>query len=125
MVKVLLLGGHGKVALRITKRLVANSHQVVSVIRNPAHKQEILDFVGSFGSGSVIPTLQSLEEITDQQISGLLEGVKWVVWSAGETYLHLFSGTRINVGKVLAARVDRKGPQRLTSMLQTDLLQHH
>ena len=83
MVKVLLLGGHGKVALYITKHLVANSHNVVSIIRNPAHSQEILDFVGK-GPGSVTPIVQSLEEITNSELSELVKGIDWVIWSAGK-----------------------------------------
>lgn len=82
MVKVLLLGGHGKVALYITKRLVTNSHNVISIIRNPGHSQEILDFVGK-GPGSVTPVVQSLEEITDSELSDLVKGIDWVIWSAG------------------------------------------
>jgi Predicted nucleoside-diphosphate-sugar epimerases len=40
--QVLLLGGHGKVALHMTPLLLNRAWNVTSVVRNPDHESEIL-----------------------------------------------------------------------------------
>ncbi|CCX16301.1 NADH(P)-binding-domain-containing protein [Pyronema domesticum] len=78
MVKVLLLGGHGKVALKLTSLLTANGHTVKSIIRNTDHALEIQSI-----SAHVTPIVSSIEEATNESAEALMEGCEWVVWSAG------------------------------------------
>lgn len=86
-VKVLLIGGHGKVSLKLTPLLLSRSHQVTSLIRDPAQKAEIIGLGDGKGSASKIDVIvESLEDVkTETDARRILEEVKpqWVVWSAG------------------------------------------
>jgi dTDP-4-dehydrorhamnose reductase len=82
---VLLLGGHGKVALHLTPLLLNRSWSVTSVVRNPDHESEILD-LGKGRKGKLNVLISSLENVksaTDAQ--KILDATKpdYVVWSAG------------------------------------------
>jgi nucleoside-diphosphate-sugar epimerase len=83
MVRVLLLGGHGKVALRMTKLLAAQNHTVTSIIRDPNHIAEIQ----SLHPDLVKPVVASIEEADDQAAKNLVSEHEWVVWSAGISLL--------------------------------------
>ncbi|KAJ5556214.1 hypothetical protein N7494_000129 [Penicillium frequentans] len=82
---VLLLGGHGKVALYLTPLLLNRSWSVTSIVRNPDHESEILDLgKGRKGKLSVlISSLESVKSATDAK--KILDATKpdYVVWSAG------------------------------------------
>ena len=80
MVRILLLGGHGRVALHITRLLAARGHHVTSIIRNPAHVAD----VAALGPSSLIaPTVSSIEHAPDAAAEEMMDGIDWVVWSAG------------------------------------------
>jgi dTDP-4-dehydrorhamnose reductase len=84
--RILLLGGHGKVSLLMTPKLVARSWHVTSVIRNAEQTAAILD-AGKAGPGTVDVLVESLEDVkSDADAQRILDQVKpdWVVWSAGE-----------------------------------------
>jgi putative NADH-flavin reductase len=86
--RVLLLGGHGKVSLLMTPKLVSRSWNVTSVVRNPEHKRDILE-AGKNGPGKVDVLVASLEEVkSDADAQKILDQVKpdWVIWSAGELF---------------------------------------
>jgi nucleoside-diphosphate-sugar epimerase len=53
-VRVAIAGGHGRIAVRLTRRLVARGVDVVSLIRNPAHAEEIR----ALGADAVICDLE-------------------------------------------------------------------
>lgn len=76
MARVVIIGGHGKVALRLAPLLVERGDQVTSLFRNPDHADE----VAATGATPVVADVQSLstDELTD-----LLSGHDAVVWSAG------------------------------------------
>ncbi|KAJ5105580.1 hypothetical protein NUU61_002927 [Penicillium alfredii] len=83
--QVLLLGGHGKVALHLTPLLLNRAWNVTSVVRNPDHENEILA-LGKGRKGKLDVLLSSLEDVkstTDAQ--KILDTVSpdYVVWSAG------------------------------------------
>ena len=40
--RVIVIGGHGNVARLLTPLLVAGSHEVTGVIRDPAHVEDLL-----------------------------------------------------------------------------------
>ncbi len=83
--RILLLGGHGKVSLLMTPKLLSRSWNVTSVIRNPDQKAEILE-VGKNGPGKIDVLIESLEDVkSDKDAKRILELVKpdWIIWSAG------------------------------------------
>ncbi|CBF70409.1 uncharacterized protein ANIA_05989 [Aspergillus nidulans FGSC A4] len=84
---VLLLGGHGKVALHLTPLLLARSWNVTSVIRNPAHESEILALAESEKvRGKLSVLVSSLDDVkTSADAAKIISQVDpdYVVWSAG------------------------------------------
>ncbi|MER7072906.1 NAD(P)H-binding protein [Terrabacter sp. NPDC000476] len=76
MSRVILIGGHGKVALLAAPLLVADGHEVVSVVRNPDHVAE----VEATGASATVLDVESSD--TDA-IADLVRGSDVVVWSAG------------------------------------------
>lgn len=76
MKNVIVIGGHGKIARLATPLLLANGHQVTSLIRNPDHE------VGIRAVGGV-PLVADLEQLDTAAITELLQGHDVVVWSAG------------------------------------------
>lgn len=88
--RILLLGGHGKVSLLMTPKLLARSWNVVSVIRNADQKADILE-TGKNGPGKVEVLVESLEDVkSDGDAKRILEkaGAEWVIWSAGTPLLN-------------------------------------
>ncbi|KAE8380698.1 hypothetical protein BDV26DRAFT_256831 [Aspergillus bertholletiae] len=83
--QVLLLGGHGKVALYLTPLLLNRGWNVTSVIRNPEHENEILAR-GRGAKGKLSVLLSSLDEIKSvEDAKKVIDTVSpdYVVWSAG------------------------------------------
>ncbi|KAH3504396.1 hypothetical protein KXV55_004963 [Aspergillus fumigatus] len=83
--QVLLLGGHGKVAQKLTPLLLARSWNVTSVIRNPEHENAILA-LGKGARGKLSVLLSSLEDVkNDDDAKKIIDAVSpdYVVWSAG------------------------------------------
>lgn len=83
--QVLLLGGHGKVALHMTPLLLNRAWNVTSVVRNPDHESEILA-LGKGRKGKLNVLISSLEDVksaTDAR--KIIDSVTpdYVVWSAG------------------------------------------
>jgi dTDP-4-dehydrorhamnose reductase len=84
--RILLLGGHGKVSLLLTPKLLSRSWNLTSVIRNPDQESDILE-AGKNGPGHVDVLVASLEDVkTEADATRILEKTQpdWVVWSAGE-----------------------------------------
>ncbi|KAI9675692.1 MAG: hypothetical protein M1817_001059 [Caeruleum heppii] len=83
--RVLLLGGHGKVSLLMTPQLLARSWDVTSIIRDPAQTDEILK-TGDGQPGKVKALVRSLDNVTSHEAAqAVLDEVKpdYVIWSAG------------------------------------------
>lgn len=76
MARIALIGGHGKVALLATPRLVRLGHRVDSVIRNPEHAEEIT------GLGAT-PVVADVEQLDQTGLAEVLAGHDLVIWSAG------------------------------------------
>lgn len=76
MARVTILGGHGKVALRLAPLLVERGDKVTSVYRNPAH-------VADIAATGAHPVLADIETLGVVQLTDLLRGQDAVVWSAG------------------------------------------
>jgi uncharacterized protein YbjT (DUF2867 family) len=75
-VKVVIAGGHGKIALRLTKLLTARGDSVVGIVRNPDH----LDDVAQAGGEAVV---LDLENASVADTAEVLTGADAVVFAAG------------------------------------------
>lgn len=92
--QVLLLGGHGKVALHLTPLLLARAWNVTSVIRNPDHESEIRD-LGQGKKGKLDVMMSSLDEVRSEgDARGIIERVRpdAVVWAAGTLPQYIYIG---------------------------------
>lgn len=76
MSRVIIIGGHGKVALLAAPLLVADGHDVTSVVRNPEH-------VGDVQASGATAAVLDVENASTEQIADLVRGSDVVVWSAG------------------------------------------
>lgn len=76
MARVLIIGGHGKVAMRLAPLLVERGDEVTSLIRNPDHAHD----VGQTGAEPVVADVESLDE---SALTEVFRGHDAVVWSAG------------------------------------------
>jgi uncharacterized protein YbjT (DUF2867 family) len=76
MAKVLIIGGHGKVALHLAPLLVERGDEVTSVVRNPAHEAD----VAATGARAVVVDVERAETV---ELVELIGGHDAVVWSAG------------------------------------------
>ncbi|KAL3419198.1 NAD dependent epimerase/dehydratase [Phlyctema vagabunda] len=83
--RVLLLGGHGKISLLMTPKIVSRSWNLTSVIRNPDQKSTIVD-AGKNGPGKVDVLIASLDNVkTQADAQQILDQAKpdYVIFSAG------------------------------------------
>ncbi|WP_028245713.1 NAD(P)H-binding protein [Pseudoclavibacter soli] len=76
MSRILILGGHGRVALLATPKLVARGHEVTSVVRDDAQ-------FGDVEAAGGHPRLFNLELATTDALVDLISPFDAVVWSAG------------------------------------------
>ena len=76
MARILIFGGHGKVALLATPLLVERGDEVTSVIRK-ANQAQAVERVGG------IPLVADVERLDTAEIAALIAGQDAVVWSAG------------------------------------------
>lgn len=82
---VLLLGGHGKIALHLTPLLLNRAWSVTSVVRNADHEAEILA-LGKGRKGKLDVLISSLDDVKSAaDAQKILDTVDpdYVVWSAG------------------------------------------
>lgn len=76
MARILILGGHGKVALRLAPLLVERGDEVASVVRNPDHEAEVAE------TGAT-PVVADVETLDVDGLAELVAGHDAIVWSAG------------------------------------------
>jgi len=74
--KIVIAGGHGKIALRLARLLRADGHSVVSLVRNPDHTTD----VQAAGATAVVA---DLERQSPHGLAPHLAGVDAVVFAAG------------------------------------------
>jgi uncharacterized protein YbjT (DUF2867 family) len=74
--RIVIAGGHGKIALRLTRLLQERGDRVRSLIRNPAHAADITAAGGE-------PVVCDLEVATDQEVADATSGADAVVFAAG------------------------------------------
>lgn len=76
MTRILIIGGHGKVALRLTGMLSTQGHEVTSLIRNPDHAAGVTSAGG-------VPVVADVESLSADELAARFDGHDAVVWSAG------------------------------------------
>ncbi len=76
MARVAIIGGHGKVALRLSSLLMQRGHRVTSFFRKP----EQADDVRRTGAE---PVVLDVEDSSAEEIARRIEGHDALVWSAG------------------------------------------
>ena len=74
--RVLVIGGHGKVARLLSPILSARSHTVTAVVRNPEHADDV-------AADGATPLVADVETMDVESLADLVRGHDAVVWSAG------------------------------------------
>jgi uncharacterized protein YbjT (DUF2867 family) len=74
--RVVIAGGHGQIALRLTKILAADGHEVVGLVRNPAHEADV---AAAGGEAAVL----DLEKADLDSVVSVLSGADVAIFSAG------------------------------------------
>lgn len=74
--RIAIIGGHGKVALRLSPLLREAGHEVDAIIRNPDHAEEV-------AATGALPVVADVEQLGTDALTDLLAGHDLVVWSAG------------------------------------------
>jgi len=76
MTRILIIGGHGKIALLLAPLLVARGDSVTSVIRNPDHSPAV-------AATGASPVVADVETLSAAELATLFKDQHAVVWSAG------------------------------------------
>ncbi|MDN5716670.1 MAG: SDR family oxidoreductase [Janibacter sp.] len=76
MSRIVIIGGHGKIALLLAPLLVEEGHSVTSIIRNPGHAAEVQ-------AGGATPVVADVEQLDVDGIAEVISGHDALVWSAG------------------------------------------
>jgi nucleoside-diphosphate-sugar epimerase len=74
--RIAIAGGHGQIALHLTRLLHARGDEVISLIRNPAHTEEV-----SAAGGE--PSVCDLETATVGDVAKAIRGADAAVFAAG------------------------------------------
>ncbi|MBK0418134.1 SDR family oxidoreductase [Leucobacter sp. CSA1] len=76
MSRIIIIGGHGKIARLLEPELVQRGDRVTAVIRNPDHASDI-------ESTGATPVVADVERLDTAAIAEILDGHDAVIWSAG------------------------------------------
>ncbi len=76
MARIVVIGGHGKVALQLARILTERGDEVNSVFRNPDHSDEV-------AATGAKPVVADIEQLDTNALADLLAGHDAVVFSAG------------------------------------------
>ncbi|WP_147918412.1 SDR family oxidoreductase [Ruania zhangjianzhongii] len=76
MTRIAIIGGHGKIALRLASLLSGRGDEVTAVIRNPDHTADV-------EATGARPVVADVENLSATQIAEVIAGHDAVVWSAG------------------------------------------
>jgi uncharacterized protein YbjT (DUF2867 family) len=74
--RVVIAGGHGKIALRLTRLLRERGDEVVGLIRNPDHADDLR-------AAGTEPAVYDLEQGSAEELTGTLNGADAAVFAAG------------------------------------------
>ncbi|MEJ8281349.1 NAD(P)H-binding protein [Pseudonocardia spirodelae] len=73
---VVIAGGHGQIALRLSTLLTGQGHTVRSLFRNPDHREDV-------AATGATPVVADLEEVGAEELATHLSGADAVVFAAG------------------------------------------
>jgi uncharacterized protein YbjT (DUF2867 family) len=76
MARITIIGGHGKVALRLARLLSERGDHVSAWVRNGDH-------AGDVQAAGATPVVADVEVLTEEAMAEVLRGQDAVVWSAG------------------------------------------
>lgn len=76
MARVIVIGGHGKVALQLARTLTERGDEVTSVFRNPEHSDDV-------AATGAAPVVADIERLDTDALADLVAGHDAVVFSAG------------------------------------------
>ncbi len=76
MSRIVVIGGHGKVALHVARILTEQGDQVTSVFRNPGHAEDV-------AATGARPVVADIETLDTGALTELFDGSDAVVFSAG------------------------------------------
>src|SRR5207244_2161394 len=76
MSRIVVIGGHGKVALHLARILTKHGDEVTSVFRNPDHADDV-------AATGAHPVVADIEALGTDALANLLAGHDAVVFSAG------------------------------------------
>ena len=76
MANILIIGGHGKIALLAAPLLAERGDDVTSVIRNPDHAADV-------EAAGATARIADVEKLDTEQLAELFRGQDAIVWSAG------------------------------------------
>lgn len=76
MSRIVIVGGHGKVALLLAPILAARGDDVVALIRDPAQSADV-------AAAGAVPKVLSVEEASTEDLAGAFAGADAIVWTAG------------------------------------------
>jgi uncharacterized protein YbjT (DUF2867 family) len=76
MAHIIVFGGHGKVALQLSRILTARGDEVSSVFRNPDHSDDV-------AATGATPVVADIEKLDTDALADLVAGHDAVVFSAG------------------------------------------
>ncbi|MEU1546719.1 SDR family oxidoreductase [Nocardia sp. NPDC005745] len=74
--RIVIAGGHGKIALLLAPVLTANGHEVAALIRNPEHADEVR-------VTGAEPVLCDLEHAATDELADVVEGCDAATFAAG------------------------------------------
>ncbi|MDQ0645795.1 SDR family oxidoreductase [Microbacterium murale] len=76
MSRIIVFGGHGRIALLLAPLLVANGDEVTAVIRNPEHVSDV-------EKGGATALVADVESMDTAALADVIRGHDAIVWSAG------------------------------------------
>jgi nucleoside-diphosphate-sugar epimerase len=74
--RIVIAGAHGKISRLLTRNLTADGHEVIGLIRNPTHAEDLR------ADGST-PVVLDLESSTAAELAAALSGADVAVFAAG------------------------------------------
>jgi nucleoside-diphosphate-sugar epimerase len=74
--RIVLAGAHGQVARRLTRLLSERGDDVVGIVRNPAHEDDV-------SADGAQPVVLDLESASVDEVAGVVSGADAVVFAAG------------------------------------------
>lgn len=76
MSRIIVFGGHGRIALLLAPLLVSNGDEVTAVIRNPQH-------IADVEATGAVPLVADVESMDTAALGDVIRGHDAIVWSAG------------------------------------------